>query len=1406
MPTLVKTLIGHVTAIWGTALVRTPTGHMHVLKLGDVVHQGDVILTSQDGIVQLTDGEGEVHKAAVVPQPDGELDRVISGLDLNDPAAATAAGLSGGENAGDLGPGLRVDRISESTNAEGLLTDAANLRTVEIFDGATNPKNQNAVRLEADSSDITASEEGAPVNLHLTPPTGGNGSPTITVTHTPDVGQIIKADGTPVTAGTVLTPADLPGLAYVPPADYNGTTPVGGFGYTVVGTDGSSASGGTTIHLLPVNDAPIANPDSATTDAGTPVVINVLANDTDADGDPLTVRSATVDPARGTVTVNVDGTLTFHPAAGTSGPVTLTYTVSDPSGATSTTTVSVDVHAPGAPPADNAAPVASSSAITAAEHGAPVSLGLTAPTDADGDVLTTTITSLPTAGHVQLADGSAVAVGQTLTASQLTGLQYVPPADYAPGQSVGSFGYSVSDGHTQTTGTTTIAVTAVNDAPVAAPDVSTTPINTPHGNIDVLGNDTDPDHDALSVTGATVDPQFGTVTVNPDGTLNFTPAGNVTGDVPISYSISDGHGGTSTSTLTVTVGPNTPPVAADQVVTTAEDQSRPFVLADFAHGYADPDVGQQLTAIRIDTLPTAGSLTLDGNPVAAGTVLTPDQISHLAFTPAPNANGDDYAHFQFSVEDSAGAFSAVPNTLTVNVTPVNDAPVAIADVNAITEGMTTAPGIVTGSVTPGTAGQDSDIDGSFTVTGVNAGTAATDAHNAGASIAGTYGSVVINPDGSYVYTLDNTKPATNALVDGQHADEVYTYTITDDHGATATATLTIGITGTDEAPVAHDNSVTGPENHEITFTWQQFGISDADTPASQLSLHVTALPASGELRLYDSPTHWTVVTLDSAAIGKADIDAGNLRFMPAPGESGDNSFTAAGPGNMTRDYAVFQYEATDGALHSSPPATMTIDITPVAEAPVLAPVPATWQSYSDNMDDGDPTNGGMTWTGVFDPRFGGVGSVENAPAYAQWVYNDVQNPHTSQLPSENHVVELEADGVGGNVISSTLHFDRAGQVVDIGFDMIARANGPQTADLALQSFQVFWNGVAVGNAVYDPVATQWTTEILQVTSVAGDNVLSFHPTDLDGTYGAILDNISVSTVGDAAVDRVADIALPPHFANFTDNVDHSETHTVSLSGVPIGATLSDGTGPDANTFTATAGHTTADVSSWALDHLTIQAPTDFVGTIDLTATATATENSNQNTQSASTVLSATFMPDEAHLSLGTLGDDTMNVSDGAGHRLVGLDGNDTLVGGVGNDVLQGGTGNDHLTGGTGADVFKWSLGDQGSKASPAADTVTDFDNGARGDQLDLRDLLVGEHAGTGGDPGNLANYLHFSAGPAGTTIEISSTGGFANGKFDAGAVDQTITLNNVNLVGGFNDDNAVIKDLLTRGKLVTDHG
>ncbi|WP_038909840.1 cadherin-like domain-containing protein, partial [Dickeya dadantii] len=119
------------------------------------------------------------------------------------------------------------------------------------------------------------------------------------------------------------------------------------------------------------------------------------------------------------------------------------------------------------------------------------------------------------------------------------------------------------------TGTLTVTVTAVNDAPVAAADTATTNEDTPV-TVDVLANDSDVDGNPLTVTAATAG--NGTVVINADGTLTYMPDANFNGTDTVTYTVSDGAGGVVTGTLTITVtAVNDAPVAGSDTATTLED-------------------------------------------------------------------------------------------------------------------------------------------------------------------------------------------------------------------------------------------------------------------------------------------------------------------------------------------------------------------------------------------------------------------------------------------------------------------------------------------------------------------------------------------------------------------------------------------------------------------------------------------------------------------------------------------------------------------------------------------------------------------------------------------------------------------------------------------------------------------
>jgi len=278
------------------------------------------------------------------------------------------------------------------------------------------------------------------------------------------------------------------------------------------------------------DNPPLAVDDTATTTTGTPVTINVVANDGDPDGDTISV-SAAGDPPHGSTVNNHDGTVTYTPDAGYAGSDGFSYTISDGRGGSDTANVAVTVTSAG-----NRPPVANDDTATTQEDTSKTIDVVANDTDQDGDSLTITDFSDP-------AHGSA-AYNQDNT------LTYTPDAGYVGAD---SFTYTVGDGRGGSD-TATVHVT-VTEAPNRAPDAVNDTVTTTKGEavrVVVTANDTDPDGDALSVTGVT-SPGHGTTVNNGDGTVTYTPAAGFTGTDTFQYTISDGHGHTDSATVTIFV-------------------------------------------------------------------------------------------------------------------------------------------------------------------------------------------------------------------------------------------------------------------------------------------------------------------------------------------------------------------------------------------------------------------------------------------------------------------------------------------------------------------------------------------------------------------------------------------------------------------------------------------------------------------------------------------------------------------------------------------------------------------------------------------------------------------------------------------------------------------------------------
>ena len=339
---------------------------------------------------------------------------------------------------------------------------------------------------------------------------------------------------------------------------------------------------------------------------------------------------------------------------------------------------------------------------------------------------------------------------------------------------------------------------------------------------------------------------------------------------------------------------------------------------------AGGNVGAPLTG-------TYGSVTINQNGSYSYTL--DDSTGSAADHLAQGETATDV--FNYTTTDEHGATSS--STLTINITGTNDAPVAVADTNTVTEAGVADGGNTPFVDTPTASGNvltnDTDVDHGhvLTVAAVDG-----DANNVGATLTGTYGSVTINSDGTYSYTLDDsTGSAADHLAQGETASDVFNYTTTDEHGATSSSTLTINITGTNDAPVAVADSAAVTEA----------GVADGgNTP------FVDTPTATGNVLNNDTDVdHGAVLTV--AAVN-GDINNVGTTVTGTYGSvtinsDGTYSYTLNDATGSPADHLAqgqtatdtFAYTTTDehGATSST---TLTITITGTNDAPTMAPVAA----------------------------------------------------------------------------------------------------------------------------------------------------------------------------------------------------------------------------------------------------------------------------------------------------------------------------------------------------------------------------------------------------------------------------------------------------------------------------------
>ncbi|MBY5940983.1 tandem-95 repeat protein [Halomonas sp. DP5N14-9] len=630
-------------------------------------------------------------------------------------------------------------------------------------------------------------------------------------------------------------------------------------GYTITDGVGDSASG--SIDITVDDDMPVTNADVATTDNDGSVTVDVLGNDQFGADGPGGITNATVQGGAGvgTVAVNPDGTLTFTPNPNFVGNATIDYTATDGDGSTVGGSLNVAVAdggtGPTTPETDgnpNTTPpkavldedglpggIAGGINDVAGERIAAVgSLGYDFGSDGPGSF------SWNTAGLPVLTSGGSPVIwslsgngrslvgfnnaGERVISVQLTdvanGIYKVvlaKPLDHSNPSVESDINFSVGYTITDSVGDSasgTIGITVDDDTPVANADIATTD-NDGSVTVDVLGNDQFGADGPGGITNATVQggAGVGSVAVNPDGTLTFTPNPGFVGNATIDYTATDGDGSAVDGSLNVAVadggtGPSTPetdgnPNTAPPKAVLDEDGlpggiaggindvagERTAATGSLGYDFGSDGPGSfswsstGLPALTSGGSPVTWSLSGNGRSLV-GFDNTGNRVISVQLTDVANGNYKvvlakplDHSHpgvesdinfsVGYTITDSVGDSASGSIDITVD----DDTPVANAD-SATTDN--------DGTVTVDVLGNDQfGADGQGALTGATV--------QGGATV----GTVAVNPDGSLTFT-PNPGFVGNATID---------YTATDGDGSTVGGSLDVAVADGGTGPTTPDS-------------------------------------------------------------------------------------------------------------------------------------------------------------------------------------------------------------------------------------------------------------------------------------------------------------------------------------------------------------------------------------------------------------------------------------------------------------------------------------------------------------------------------------------------------------------------------------------------------------------------
>ena len=431
--------------------------------------------------------------------------------------------------------------------------------------------------------------------------------------------------------------------------------------FLIVGVDGSGESAfSSQIRMDPnagiINQPPTANDESLVGNQGQPINGNLLANDTDADGNALSVTIIPIrSPKFGDVILESNGNFTYVPQNTFSGQDSFDYEIQDGQGGFSQASALIEIIAGNVAPqaVDDNYSVATNQTLTIDAPGL-----LANDSDLNGDALsvsTTPIVNVAMGSLSLAADGSFV---------------YTPNSDFV---GVDNFSYQITDTSGLTdTAQVIITVGGQNTPPDAVNDSYSTMQNVTlivDGSTysSVLANDSDPDGDNIQLTNTLINNvDNGTLTISTDGLFTYIPNTNFTGIDSFIYEITDGQGGLAQATVTITVAAvNQAPTAVDDSYAVDQD------------GFLDVDGIIELSLLSNDSDPENDTLTVNTTPVTDVSDGTLVLANDGTFTYQPNVSFFGNDSFEYEINDGNGNTASAFVDITVN--QVNTLPIAKPD-------------------------------------------------------------------------------------------------------------------------------------------------------------------------------------------------------------------------------------------------------------------------------------------------------------------------------------------------------------------------------------------------------------------------------------------------------------------------------------------------------------------------------------------------------------------------------------------------------------------------------------------------------------------------------------------------------------------------------------------------------